>query len=100
MALITMKDVTIAFEGAVAVDRVSLAVERGDYLVIVGENGSGKSTLMRAMLGLVKPRSGSIVYGDGLVKNGVESTIDTVGRLARFGMKETDEEIIRLMLED
>lgn len=69
MALITMKDVTIAFEGAVAVDRVSLAVERGDYLVIVGENGSGKSTLMRAMLGLVKPRSGSIVYGDGLVKN-------------------------------
>ncbi len=69
MALIAMKDVTIAFEGAVAVDRVSLEVERGDYLVIVGENGSGKSTLMRAMLGLVKPRSGRIVYGDGLVKN-------------------------------
>ena len=38
--------------------------------------------------------------GDGLTKNGVESTIATVGRLARFGMKETDEEIIRLMLED
>ena len=69
MALITMKDVTIAFEGAVAVDHVSMAVERGDYLVIVGENGSGKSTLMRAMLGLVKPRSGRIAYGDGLVKN-------------------------------
>ena len=69
MALIAMKDVTIAFEGAVAVDRVSLEAERGDYLVIVGENGSGKSTLMRAMLGLVKPRSGRIVYGDGLVKN-------------------------------
>ncbi len=38
--------------------------------------------------------------GDGLVKKGVESTIDTVGKLARFGMRETDEEIIRLMLED
>ena len=71
MALITMKDVTIAFEGAVAVDRVSLTVDRGDYLVIVGENGSGKSTLMRAMLGLVKPRSGRIAYGDGLVQNGI-----------------------------
>ena len=69
MALIAMKDVTIAFEGDVAVDRVSFEVERGDYLVIVGENGSGKSTLMRAMLGLVKPRSGRIAYGDGLVKN-------------------------------
>ena len=38
--------------------------------------------------------------GDGIVKTGVESTIRTVGRLARYGMKQTDEEIIRLMLED
>lgn len=69
MSLIAMRDVTIAFEGTVAVDHVSFEVNRGDYLVIVGENGSGKSTLMRAMLGLVRPRSGSIVYGDGLSKN-------------------------------
>ena len=69
MALIQLRDVTIAFEGTVAVDRVSLSVEKGDYLVVLGENGSGKSTLMRAMLGLVRPRSGSIVYGDGLMKN-------------------------------
>ena len=69
MALIAMKDVTIAFEGTVAVDRVSFEVNPGDYLVVVGENGSGKSTLMRAMLGLVKPRTGKITYGDGLVKN-------------------------------
>ena len=38
--------------------------------------------------------------GDGLVKSGVEKTIATVGRLARFGMKQTDEEIIRLMMEE
>ncbi len=69
MALIAMKDVTIAFEGTVAVDHVSFEVNPGDYLVVVGENGSGKSTLMRAMLGLVKPRSGRIAYGDGLAKN-------------------------------
>jgi len=69
MALIAMKNVTIAFEGAVAVDNVSLSVNKGDYLVVVGENGSGKSTLMRAMLGLVRPRTGKIVYGDGLMKN-------------------------------
>ena len=69
MALIALQDVTIAFEGSVAVDHVSLSVEKGDYLVVVGENGSGKSTLMRAMLSLVKPRSGRIVYGDGLSRN-------------------------------
>lgn len=69
MALIAMKDVTIAFEGVVAVDHVTFSVNPGDYLVIVGENGSGKSTLMRSMLGLVRPRSGSITYGDGLARN-------------------------------
>ena len=69
MSLITLRDVTIAFEGVVAVDRVSFEVDPGDYLVIVGENGSGKSTLMRAMLGLVRPKSGRIVYGDGLIQN-------------------------------
>ena len=69
MALIAMKDVTIAFENTVAVRNVSLTVEKGEYLVILGENGSGKSTLVRAMLGLVRPRSGSISYGDGLAHN-------------------------------
>lgn len=69
MALITLSDVTIAFEGVAAVEHVSYQLNRGDYMVMVGENGSGKSTLVRAMLGLVHPRSGSISYGDGLQKN-------------------------------
>ena len=69
MALLKLKDVTIAFEGDVAVDHVSLSVERGDYLVVMGENSSSKSTLIRAILGLLKPRSGSIEYGEGLLKN-------------------------------
>ena len=53
------------------------------------------------LMGLSMYNKGNAFFGgDGLVKNGVESTIDTVGRLARYGMKQTDEEIIRLMLED
>lgn len=69
MALITLKDVTIAFEGVNAVEHVSFEIDRGDYLVIIGENGSGKSTLVRAMLGLVHARSGQVCYGDGLRRN-------------------------------
>ena len=69
MALITLKDVTIAFEGVPAVEHVSFQVNRGDYMVLIGENGSGKSTLMRAMLGLVHPCSGTVRYGDGLKRN-------------------------------
>lgn len=69
MALITLQDVTIAFEGVPAVEHVSYQVNRGDYMVLIGENGSGKSTLMRAMLGLVHPCAGTVRYGDGLKRN-------------------------------
>lgn len=69
MALIALKDVTIAFEGVNAVEHVSFEIDRGDYLVIIGENGSGKSTLVRAMLGLVHVSGGEICYGDGLKRN-------------------------------
>ena len=68
MALIAVKNVTIAFDGVTVVEDVSFEIDRGDYLVIVGENGSGKSTLVRAMLGLVRVRSGQIIYGDGLTR--------------------------------
>ena len=37
--------------------------------------------------------------GDGIVKKGVENTIEAVGQLARRGMEQTDKEIIRLMME-
>ncbi len=42
------------------------AVERGEYLCIVGENGSGKSTLVKGLLGLITPVRGCVRYGDGL----------------------------------
>lgn len=45
-------------------------------------------------------RGSQFVGGDGILCNGVESTIDNVCDLARVGMKETDEEIIRLMIKD
>ena len=62
------RDLCLAYEGKIAVRDLSFDVAQGDYLCIVGENGSGKSTLIKALLGLKKPRSGSIVYGDGLLR--------------------------------
>lgn len=71
MALITVADVTITYDGLVAAENVSFSINKGDYLVIVGENGSGKSSIMKAMLGLVRPRSGKIAYGDDLARTSI-----------------------------
>ena len=52
------------------------------------------------LLGLAMYEDGNQFFGgDGIVKKGVENTIAGVGRLARFGMEQTDKEIIRLMME-
>lgn len=69
MALIEVKNATISYEGVPAVQDASFRVEKGDYLVILGENGSGKSSVMKAMLGLVRLRHGAIVCGEGLTRD-------------------------------
>lgn len=66
MALITCKNVSLAYEGKIVVSDLSFDVEAEDYLCIVGENGSGKSTLISGLLGLKKISAGSIDMGDGL----------------------------------
>ena len=66
MALITCQGVSLAYEGHVVVKGLSLTIDRGEYLCIVGENGSGKSTLVKGLLGLLNPVGGTVTYGEGL----------------------------------
>lgn len=59
------------------------------------------SAVEAGLIGLQMQRQGTQFYGgDGIVVKGVENTIRNVGRLARCGMAQTDQEIIRIMLED
>lgn len=58
-----------SYKGRVAVDNVSLKVEGGQLLGVIGRNGAGKSTLMSMIATLIKPDSGTIMW-DG--KNAVE----------------------------
>jgi len=66
MALISCKNLKLGYDGREIADNISFEVNEGDYLCIIGENGSGKSTLMKTVLGLLKPVSGEIEFGEGL----------------------------------
>lgn len=54
------EQITKAFPGVLAVDHVSLTLERGEILALVGENGAGKSTLMHVLGGALRPDDGKI----------------------------------------
>lgn len=66
MALINCENLSIGYNKSQIVEGLSFTVNAGDFLCIVGENGSGKSTLLKSILGLNRPISGNIVFGDGL----------------------------------
>ena len=69
MSLIKIENASLGYEGKTVVNDISVDIKEKDYICIVGENGSGKTTLMKALLGLLKPLSGSITYSDGLKQN-------------------------------
>jgi simple sugar transport system ATP-binding protein len=56
-----LKDITKRFPGVLANDRISIAVDRGEVLGLLGENGAGKSTLVNVLAGLYRPDSGAIL---------------------------------------
>ncbi|SEQ33157.1 metal ABC transporter ATP-binding protein [Natrinema salaciae] len=60
MTVVHLEHVTFAYGEQPAVRDVSLTVEDGDFLGLIGPNGSGKTTLLHLMLGLHSPDSGSI----------------------------------------
>ncbi|MET3857217.1 ABC transporter ATP-binding protein [Rhizobium sp. OAE497] len=62
MTLLSVSNVTTGY-GATVVNRdVSLTLGEGEIITILGPNGAGKSTLLRTIVGLVKPRSGSVSF--------------------------------------
>jgi ABC-type multidrug transport system ATPase subunit len=63
---ISLRSVSKSFGSAPALADVSLNIEPGEIVAIVGLNGAGKSTLLRCLIGVVAPDSGEIRYDDEL----------------------------------
>ena len=60
---IEIKDLTKAYGKVTALNRVSLSIEAGEFLVLLGPSGCGKTTLLRCMAGLETPDEGQITIG-------------------------------------
>ena len=60
--IIEIKDLSFEYEvGAKTINHISLDINKGDYVAILGHNGSGKSTIAKLLIGLLEKSSGSII---------------------------------------
>lgn len=60
MSLLDLKGVRITYGQAVAVQNLSLHLDKGEFVSLIGHNGVGKSSTVKAIAGLVKPAAGTI----------------------------------------
>jgi branched-chain amino acid transport system ATP-binding protein len=75
--MIKINDLVVAYGGIEALKGVSLEVPKGKIVTLVGANGAGKSTTLKSIVGLVKPKSGAIVYeGEDLTKLTTEKMVE------------------------
>ena len=94
MVLITLQNISLAFGGLPVLDRISMQIEAGERVCLVGRNGEGKSSLMRLIAGEQPPDSGRIIRQQGAkiarldqeVEAGLGGTVYSVvsGGVGRF----------------
>lgn len=64
MKAITIKDLTVSYDLKPVIWDIDLEIDKGSLMAIVGPNGAGKSTLIKAILGIVKPVTGTVLFLD------------------------------------
>ena len=102
MNLIELKNLSLGYDNNIVLRNINMTIEENDFICIVGPNGAGKSTLVKGILGLIKPKTGKVIYNN-LKQNFIgympqESKIDSnfpasvyeivlSGTLNRLGLK-------------
>ncbi|KGJ13400.1 ABC-F family ATP-binding cassette domain-containing protein [Paracoccus sanguinis] len=94
--LLQLTGISLTFGGTPVFDDLSLTVQEGDRVALVGRNGSGKSTLMKVMAGLVEPDRGEVIVPAGTRVGYMEQDPDlsgfaTLGEFAAAGLSEGED---------
>lgn len=101
--IIDIKDVSYEYrsydgENHKAVDNVSLEIEEGEFLVILGHNGSGKSTLAKTLNGLLIPSEGDVIIQDMNTKS--EESIWDIRQRIGMVFQNPDNQIVATIVEE
>jgi branched-chain amino acid transport system ATP-binding protein len=76
MALLEIRDLVVRYGEIEALRGISLSVEQGKVVTLLGANGAGKSTTLRAISGLEKPAAGDILFdGKSIAGQGPEAIV-------------------------
>jgi len=102
--LLQLTDISLTFGGDPVFSGLSLVVQPGDRVALVGRNGSGKSTLMKVMAGLVEADSGAVVTSPGVKVGYMEQDPDfagftTLGDYASSGLMEGEDYLVERVAE-
>ena len=95
MALLSLRNVSLAFGGPRLLDQVELQIEQGERVCLLGRNGEGKSTLLRLIQGEIKPDEGQVIRQQGLriVRLPQDVPRDQIGTVAdqvAHGLEDSD----------
>ena len=82
--MLKVQDLFVAYGGIEALKGISLEVPEGKIVTLIGANGAGKSTLLRTIVGLVKPKSGTISYNEQNITGLNSQKIVKTGRTKGF----------------
>jgi len=63
LCLLRLRDVSLGYGHRPVLERVSLEIERGEFVALLGPNGSGKTTLLRGIVGLIPVTTGTLEFG-------------------------------------
>lgn len=102
--LLQLTDISLTFGGNPVFDDLSLTVQQGDRIALVGRNGSGKSTLMKVMAGLIEPDHGTRVVPPGTSVGYMEQEPDlsgfaTLGDFAASGLDPAEAYKVEMVAE-